>query len=61
MRTNQGAEATNNFIKFVLYRSGGVAVNEFDIQSSTAVGHSNAADAISVGAACFWANTRIWR
>jgi len=53
VRTNQGAEATNNFIKYVLYRSGGVAVNEFDTQSSTAVGHSNAADANSVGAAFF--------
>ena len=53
VRTNQGAQATDNFIKYVLYRSGGVAVNEFDTQSSTAVGHSNAADAISVGAAFF--------
>jgi Ca2+-binding RTX toxin-like protein len=53
VRTNQGAQATDNFIKYVLYRSGGVTVNEFDTQSSTAVGHSNAAAAVSVGAAFF--------
>lgn len=52
-RTNQGPQTTDNFIKYVLYRSGGVAVNEFDTQSSTAVGHSNSAAAVSVGAAFF--------
>ena len=57
VRTNQGAEATDNFIKYVLYRSSGVAVNEFDTQSSTAVGHSNSRDAVSVSAAFFGQTT----
>lgn len=56
VRTNQGAQATDNFIKYVLFRSGGVTVNEFDTQSSTVIGHSNADLAVSVGAA-FWAQT----
>jgi len=55
-RTNQGAEATDNFLKYVLLRWPGTTVNEFDTQSSTVVGHSNSALAISVGAA-FFGNT----
>ena len=53
VRPKWAAKATNNFDNYASYHSGGLVVNEFDIQRSTAAGHSNAAAAVSIGAVFF--------
>ncbi len=52
-RTDQGAQANDNFLKYVFLRANGTTVSEFDTQSGTSIGHSNARDAIGVGAAFY--------
>ncbi|MDJ0678002.1 MAG: pre-peptidase C-terminal domain-containing protein [Calothrix sp. MO_167.B42] len=47
------AGADPDLMKYVLFESGGVTINEFDTNSSTVYGHANAAGAEAVGAAFY--------